>query len=76
MFPLLVSHGNMIPASQPQIPYCRISCMYVCVFLYNLNTSIDLITSVGSRITNRNLYSQPFHVLTGSRLPRVTEVLR
>ena len=29
MFPLLVSHGNMIPASQPQIPYCRISCMCV-----------------------------------------------
>ena len=27
MFPLLVLKGNMIPASQPQIPYCRISCM-------------------------------------------------
>ena len=37
MFPLLVSHGNvgnMIPASQPQIPYCRISCMCVSFFAY------------------------------------------
>ena len=26
-FPCDTSKGNMIPASQPQIPYCRISCM-------------------------------------------------